>query len=84
MTDSVEDYLLLMGNHLKKIHKYKTSADAKHNRQCDGKIELSSQKYNLHSHEAHLAGFFTKTDLLNMNQTRYILICSIVKFPKIH
>lgn len=71
MTDSVEDHLLLMANHLKKIHKHKTSADAKHNKLTDGKIEITEQKSTVRSHEAHLAGFHSKAELLHMNQTRY-------------
>lgn len=73
MTDNVEDYLLLMGNHLKKIHRYKTSADAKHNKQSDGKIEISSQRSSVTSHEARLSGFLSKAELLQMNQTRYAI-----------
>lgn len=52
MSESVEEYLLKMSNHLKKIHKHKTSADAKHNKQSEGKIEMTMndvkcQIYNL-------------------------------------
>lgn len=41
MTEHVEEYLLKMSNHLKKIHKHKTSVDArfKHN---DGKADVDS------------------------------------------
>lgn len=62
MTDSVEDHLLLMANHLKKIHKYKTSADANHNKQSDGKIEIHTQK--------NLGRMHKKTELLQLNQNR--------------
>lgn len=72
MTDSVEDHLLLMANHLKKIHKHKTSADAKHNKQTDGRIEINSQKSTLRYHETTLGGLHTKTDLLQMNQNRKV------------
>lgn len=72
MTDSVEDHLLLMANHLKKIHKHKTSADAKHNKQTDGRIEISSVKSNVSFHEASLSGLHTKAELLQLNQNRKI------------
>ncbi|GLV32886.1 Vacuolar protein sorting 15, partial [Carabus blaptoides fortunei] len=63
MTDNVEDHLLLMANHLKKIHKHKTSADAKHNKLTDGKIEITEQRSTIRSHGAHLAGFHSKADV---------------------
>lgn len=72
MTDNVEDHLLLMANHLKKIHKYRTSADAKHNKQSDGKIEINSHKSNVRFHEANLGGLHTKAELLQINQNRKI------------
>ncbi|KAJ8948165.1 hypothetical protein NQ318_009257 [Aromia moschata] len=42
MNESMEEYFLKMGHHLKKIHKHKTSADARHNKQSEGKIDLNS------------------------------------------
>lgn len=62
MTDCVEDHLLMMSNHLKKIHKHKTSADAKHNKQTEGKIEITTP---VRTHVHHLADRKTDTNVQN-------------------
>ncbi|KAF5307655.1 hypothetical protein FQR65_LT06710 [Abscondita terminalis] len=69
MTDSVEDYLLTMSNHIKKIHKHKTSADAKHNKQSEGKIEVTTP---IRTHIHHLNDPRNKADLLQNRRTRRI------------
>lgn len=67
MCPSVEDYLLTMSNHLKKIHKHKTSADAKHNKQSEGKIEITTP---IRTHVYHLSDARNKADLLQNRRAR--------------
>ncbi|KAJ8984785.1 hypothetical protein NQ317_003698 [Molorchus minor] len=42
MNESIEEYFLKMGHHLKKINKHRANADARHNKQLEGKIEINS------------------------------------------
>lgn len=49
MTESVENYLLKMGHHLKKINKHKTTADARQSKMSEGRIEISSDTSNVKS-----------------------------------
>ncbi|KAL3269438.1 hypothetical protein HHI36_008508 [Cryptolaemus montrouzieri] len=55
MTEKIEEYILKMGPHLQKIHKHKTNADARHNRQSEGRIEISSSNPYIKSHVFNLA-----------------------------
>lgn len=65
MTDLVEDYLLMMCNHLEKIHIDKTSADAKHNKQNEGKIEITIP---IRTHVYNLSEARSKADLILQNR----------------
>lgn len=40
MKEDMEENIISMGPYLKKISKHKTSADARHNKLSEGKIEL--------------------------------------------
>ncbi|XP_018329607.1 phosphoinositide 3-kinase regulatory subunit 4 [Agrilus planipennis] len=62
MTDSIEDYLLMMSSHLRKIHKHKTNADAKHNKQMEGRIEINSNTSNVCVNVFNLAENRSKLD----------------------
>lgn len=67
MTENVEEFLLNMSNHLKKIHKHRTNADAKHNKQSEGKIELTSSGM-AQSHIYVLSERRTKHDFMFHNK----------------
>ncbi|XP_018572792.1 phosphoinositide 3-kinase regulatory subunit 4 isoform X2 [Anoplophora glabripennis] len=54
MNETIEEHFLRMEHHLKKIHKHKTNAEARHSRQIDGKIELSSSSSIVKSHILNL------------------------------
>lgn len=77
MTEPVEEFLLNMSNHLKKIHKHRTSADAKHNKQSEGKIELTSTG-TAQSHVYILSERRTKHDFMfhNKGSESKVLIAS--------
>lgn len=62
MTDSMEDYLLKMENHLRKISKHRLSAVPKHNK-VDGKIEISSSNGQIKGHMFYL-GESQKVDFI--------------------
>ncbi|KAK9879938.1 hypothetical protein WA026_008448 [Henosepilachna vigintioctopunctata] len=64
MTEEIESYILKMGPHLQKIHKFKTNADAWHNRQNEAVIEISSTNQNIRGHVFNLT-YNNKTDYLN-------------------
>lgn len=68
MTEIVEEFLLNMSNHLKKIHKHRTSADAKHNKQSEGKIEITSFSSTVRSHIYNLAEHRSKHEFLFHNR----------------
>lgn len=55
MNETMEEYFLKMEHHLKKIHKHKSNADARHSRQSDGKIELTSPTSIVKSHVLNLS-----------------------------
>lgn len=69
MTETVEEFLLNMSNHLKKIHKHRTNADAKHNKQSEGKIELTSLSNSVQSHIYVLSERRSKHDFMFHNKS---------------
>ncbi|KAG5888474.1 hypothetical protein JTB14_022104 [Gonioctena quinquepunctata] len=54
MNESIENYFLKMGHHLKKINKYRLASDSRQNKQFEGKIELSSITSTVRSHVINL------------------------------
>ncbi|CAH0555278.1 unnamed protein product [Brassicogethes aeneus] len=50
LTEEMGEYLIKMENHLKKIHKLKSNAEARQNRQNEGKIELFSPNTTVKGH----------------------------------
>ncbi|XP_050303340.1 phosphoinositide 3-kinase regulatory subunit 4 [Anthonomus grandis grandis] len=54
MTEQVEEYLLKMGHHLKKIHKYKSSADARP-KSRDGKTDVDSLNSSVRNKVFHFS-----------------------------
>lgn len=68
MADAVEDYLLMMSGHLKKIHKHKTSADAIHNKQAEGKIEINTSVAPIRTHVYNLSEARGKADVILQNR----------------
>ncbi|KAJ8911373.1 hypothetical protein NQ315_014204 [Exocentrus adspersus] len=73
MNETVEEYLLRMEHHLKKIHKHKMNADARHNKQKEGKIELNSPSNLAKSHVFNLGdnlkGDFMSNRVLHRTNT---------------
>lgn len=55
MNEDVEDQLLRMSHHLKKLHKYKTLVNARCEKQNDGKIEINSATTTVRGHVFNLA-----------------------------
>jgi hypothetical protein len=62
MTDAMEDYLLRMENHLKKINKYKVATAPTYN-QVDGKIDVHAYNGQVKGHMFFL-GETQKTDFI--------------------
>lgn len=54
MTEEVEDFLLRMSHHLKKLYKHKQSASTRSVKQNDGKIEINSATSTVRSHVYNL------------------------------
>lgn len=54
MTESMENYLLKMGHHLKKINKHKLNADARQSKPSEGRIEISAFNSTIKTHVLNL------------------------------
>lgn len=55
MTEEVEEQLLRMSNHLKKVHKHKVQLNARVEKANDGKIEINSATSTVRSRVYNLA-----------------------------
>lgn len=54
MTENMENYILRMGHHLKKINKHKLNSEARQPKQSEGRIEISSFNSTVKSHVLNL------------------------------
>lgn len=64
MNEEVEDQLLKMSHHLKKLHKCKSLMNARNEKQNDGKIEINTATSTVRSHVYNLAN--------KMDLTRFV------------
>lgn len=55
MNEDVEDLLLRMSHHLRKLHKYKSLVNARCEKQNDGKIEINTATSKVRGHVYNLA-----------------------------
>lgn len=55
MNEDVEDLLLRMSHHLKKLHKHRSLMSARSEKPNDGKIEMNSATSTVRSHVYNLA-----------------------------
>ncbi|CAH1967764.1 unnamed protein product [Acanthoscelides obtectus] len=73
MNENIEEYILKMGHHLKKINIHKMNAEARQNKQNEGRIELISVTSPLKSHILHLSevqkGDFMPNRILHRTNT---------------
>lgn len=67
MNEDIEDHLLKMSHHLKKLHKCKSLMSATSEKQNDGKIEINSATSTVRGHVYNLAN--------KVEYSRFVLLC---------
>lgn len=74
MTEEVEDQLLRMAHHLKKLHKHKSLKNTKCEKQSDGKIKINSATSTVRGHVFNLAN--------KVEYTRFVTIMGFFCFKE--